>query len=84
MFYFGESRHFNSKPLHFTFQIVRKKPFKSVVPAFVWDAISYSFVKLYAFTALLCFFLADDTVVAIPYGSRHIRLVLKGPDHLCK
>ncbi|XP_028911077.1 ADAMTS-like protein 1 isoform X1 [Ornithorhynchus anatinus] len=24
----------------------------------------------------------DDTVVAIPYGSRHIRLVLKGPDHL--
>ncbi|XP_072215288.1 ADAMTS-like protein 1 [Excalfactoria chinensis] len=23
-----------------------------------------------------------DTVVAIPYGSRHIRLVLKGPDHL--
>ncbi|XP_068090485.1 ADAMTS-like protein 1 isoform X2 [Hyperolius riggenbachi] len=24
----------------------------------------------------------DDTVVVIPYGSRHIRLVLKGPDHL--
>ncbi|XP_030114536.4 ADAMTS-like protein 1 isoform X2 [Taeniopygia guttata] len=24
----------------------------------------------------------DDTVVAIPYGSRQIRLVLKGPDHL--
>ncbi|XP_069482074.1 ADAMTS-like protein 1 [Ambystoma mexicanum] len=24
----------------------------------------------------------DDTVVAIPYGSRHVRLVLKGPDHL--
>ncbi|XP_032162777.1 ADAMTS-like protein 1 isoform X1 [Mustela erminea] len=24
----------------------------------------------------------DDTVVAVPYGSRHIRLVLKGPDHL--
>ncbi|XP_033613536.1 ADAMTS-like protein 1 [Fukomys damarensis] len=24
----------------------------------------------------------EDTVVAIPYGSRHIRLVLKGPDHL--
>ncbi|XP_058157890.1 ADAMTS-like protein 1 isoform X2 [Dasypus novemcinctus] len=24
----------------------------------------------------------DDNVVAIPYGSRHIRLVLKGPDHL--
>ncbi|XP_013912159.1 PREDICTED: ADAMTS-like protein 1, partial [Thamnophis sirtalis] len=25
----------------------------------------------------------DDTVVVIPYGSRHVRLVLKGPDHLC-
>ncbi|RMC19297.1 hypothetical protein DUI87_03904 [Hirundo rustica rustica] len=25
----------------------------------------------------------DDTVVAIPYGSRQVRLVLKGPDHLC-
>uniref|UniRef100_A0A8C6CJH8 ADAMTS like 1 n=1 Tax=Moschus moschiferus TaxID=68415 RepID=A0A8C6CJH8_MOSMO len=25
----------------------------------------------------------DNTVVGIPYGSRHIRLVLKGPDHLC-
>ncbi|XP_023571625.1 ADAMTS-like protein 1 [Octodon degus] len=25
---------------------------------------------------------SDDTVVAIPYGSRHVRLVLKGPDHL--
>ncbi|XP_036744022.2 ADAMTS-like protein 1 isoform X1 [Manis pentadactyla] len=24
----------------------------------------------------------DDTVVAVPYGSRHIHLVLKGPDHL--
>ncbi|XDB53031.1 hypothetical protein ABFV05_006647 [Capra hircus] len=24
----------------------------------------------------------DNTVVGIPYGSRHIRLVLKGPDHL--
>ncbi|XP_036187124.1 ADAMTS-like protein 1 isoform X1 [Myotis myotis] len=24
----------------------------------------------------------DDTVVAIPYGSRHIHLTLKGPDHL--
>ncbi|XP_019373077.1 PREDICTED: ADAMTS-like protein 1 isoform X4 [Gavialis gangeticus] len=24
----------------------------------------------------------DDTVVAVPYGSRHVRLVLKGPDHL--
>ncbi|XP_058024805.1 ADAMTS-like protein 1 isoform X2 [Ahaetulla prasina] len=24
----------------------------------------------------------DDTVVVIPYGSRHVRLVLKGPDHL--
>ncbi|XP_037653497.1 ADAMTS-like protein 1 isoform X3 [Choloepus didactylus] len=24
----------------------------------------------------------DDNVVAIPYGSRHVRLVLKGPDHL--
>ncbi|XP_029464601.1 ADAMTS-like protein 1 isoform X2 [Rhinatrema bivittatum] len=24
----------------------------------------------------------DDIVVAIPYGSRHVRLVLKGPDHL--
>ncbi|XP_010126388.1 PREDICTED: ADAMTS-like protein 1, partial [Chlamydotis macqueenii] len=24
----------------------------------------------------------DDTVVAIPYGSRQVRLVLKGPDHL--
>ncbi|XP_007890785.2 ADAMTS-like protein 1 [Callorhinchus milii] len=24
----------------------------------------------------------DDTVIAIPYGSRHIRIVLKGPDHL--
>ncbi|XP_065518942.1 ADAMTS-like protein 1 isoform X5 [Lathamus discolor] len=24
----------------------------------------------------------DDTVVAIPYGSRQIRLMLKGPDHL--
>ncbi|NXD45242.1 ATL1 protein, partial [Copsychus sechellarum] len=24
----------------------------------------------------------NDTVVAIPYGSRHVRLVLKGPDHL--
>ncbi|XP_075416084.1 ADAMTS-like protein 1 isoform X2 [Tenrec ecaudatus] len=23
-----------------------------------------------------------DTVVAVPYGSRHVRLVLKGPDHL--
>lgn len=26
----------------------------------------------------------EDTVVVIPYGSRHVRLVLKGPDHLCK
>uniref|UniRef100_A0A8D3D444 ADAMTS-like protein 1 n=1 Tax=Scophthalmus maximus TaxID=52904 RepID=A0A8D3D444_SCOMX len=25
---------------------------------------------------------AEDTVVAIPYKSRHVRLVLKGPDHL--
>ncbi|KAL6118680.1 adamtsl1 [Pungitius sinensis] len=25
---------------------------------------------------------AEDTVVAIPYRSRHVRLVLKGPDHL--
>nr|XP_042706474.1 ADAMTS-like protein 1 isoform X2 [Chrysemys picta bellii] len=24
----------------------------------------------------------EDTVVAVPYGSRHVRLVLKGPDHL--
>ncbi|MGH0153100.1 UNVERIFIED_CONTAM: hypothetical protein FKN15_061142 [Acipenser sinensis] len=24
----------------------------------------------------------EDTVIAIPYGSRHVRLVLKGPDHL--
>ncbi|XP_053558618.1 ADAMTS-like protein 1 [Bombina bombina] len=24
----------------------------------------------------------EDTVVVIPYGSRHVRLVLKGPDHL--
>ncbi|KAM4707871.1 ADAMTS-like protein 1 isoform 2-T2 [Discoglossus pictus] len=24
----------------------------------------------------------DDTVVVIPFGSRHVRLVLKGPDHL--
>lgn len=27
---------------------------------------------------------AEDTVVVIPYKSRHVRLVLKGPDHLCK
>lgn len=26
----------------------------------------------------------EDTVVVIPYRSRHVRLVLKGPDHLCK
>lgn len=35
----------------------------------------------------LLFFLfppAEDTVIVIPYGSRHVRLVLKGPDHLCK
>nr|XP_023676690.1 ADAMTS-like protein 1 isoform X2 [Paramormyrops kingsleyae] len=25
---------------------------------------------------------AEDTVVVVPYGSRHVRLVLKGPDHL--
>ncbi|KAM8897838.1 ADAMTS-like protein 1 isoform 1-T1 [Spinachia spinachia] len=25
---------------------------------------------------------AEDTVVAVPYRSRHVRLVLKGPDHL--
>ncbi|XP_057193723.1 ADAMTS-like protein 1 isoform X2 [Triplophysa rosa] len=25
---------------------------------------------------------AEDTVISIPYGSRHVRLVLKGPDHL--
>ncbi|TSK82194.1 ADAMTS-like protein 1 [Bagarius yarrelli] len=24
----------------------------------------------------------EDTVIVIPYGSRHVRLVLKGPDHL--
>lgn len=24
----------------------------------------------------------EDTVISIPYGSRHVRLVLKGPDHL--
>ncbi|XP_038659917.1 ADAMTS-like protein 1 isoform X2 [Scyliorhinus canicula] len=24
----------------------------------------------------------DDTVIAVPYGSRHVRIVLKGPDHL--
>ncbi|XP_039614103.1 ADAMTS-like protein 1 isoform X4 [Polypterus senegalus] len=24
----------------------------------------------------------EDTVIAIPFGSRHVRLVLKGPDHL--
>ncbi|KYO43000.1 hypothetical protein Y1Q_0016116 [Alligator mississippiensis] len=24
----------------------------------------------------------DDTVIAVPYGSRHVRLVLKGPGHL--
>ncbi|XP_062904993.1 ADAMTS-like protein 1 [Mobula hypostoma] len=24
----------------------------------------------------------DDTIIAIPYGSRHVRIVLKGPDHL--
>ncbi|XP_048384275.2 ADAMTS-like protein 1 [Stegostoma tigrinum] len=24
----------------------------------------------------------DDAVIAIPYGSRHVRIVLKGPDHL--
>ena len=29
-------------------------------------------------------FKADDTVVSIPFKSRHVRLVLKGPDHLCK
>lgn len=36
----------------------------------------------------LCLFVrptqAEDTVVIIPYKSRHVRLVLKGPDHLCK
>lgn len=26
----------------------------------------------------------EDTVVVVPYRSRHVRLVLKGPDHLCK
>ncbi|XP_018615179.1 ADAMTS-like protein 1 isoform X1 [Scleropages formosus] len=25
---------------------------------------------------------SDDTVVVVPFGSRHVRLVLKGPDHL--
>ncbi|XP_078071427.1 ADAMTS-like protein 1 [Mustelus asterias] len=24
----------------------------------------------------------EDTVIAVPYGSRHVRIVLKGPDHL--
>ena len=32
----------------------------------------------------LCLAQAEDTVVVIPYKSRHVRLVLKGPDHLCK
>lgn len=32
----------------------------------------------------VCLTQAEDTVVAVPYKSRHVRLVLKGPDHLCK
>lgn len=32
----------------------------------------------------VCLTQAEDTVVVVPYKSRHVRLVLKGPDHLCK
>lgn len=46
---------------------------------------------LYVFIDTVCYFSpsvcptqAEDTVVAVPFKSRHVRLVLKGPDHLCK
>lgn len=41
-------------------------------------------ISLLIYSMCFCIPTVDDTVVAIPYGSRQIRLMLKGPDHLCK
>lgn len=43
-----------------------------------WLTVPDYFLSLYSLPQ------AEDTVVVVPYRSRHVRLVLKGPDHLCK
>jgi len=46
--------------------------------------ITVSINEQRAHVVFVCLAPAEDTVVVIPYKSRHVRLVLKGPDHLCK
>lgn len=45
---------------------------------------THSCMDLFTRCGFLCLTPAEDTVVVIPFKSRHVRLVLKGPDHLCK
>lgn len=34
--------------------------------------------------AVLCSFLGEENVIAVPLGSRSVRITVKGPAHLCK
>lgn len=71
--------------------------YKSKQAVFCFYSIIIILTLLHSFSfqsdVSCCFFLlslsaclcqAEDTVVVVPYKSRHVRLVLKGPDHLCK